>query len=62
MADISIQFAGFLDFGGFWIVLAIFFGFWAWSGNKTTPVCPRCHEMNRHNAIFCSQCGVRLRD
>jgi hypothetical protein len=62
MVDATFQLAGFLDFAGVFFVLAIFFGFWAWTGNKSMPVCPRCHEVNRHNAIYCSQCGRQLRD
>ena len=36
--------------------------FLATSARRTARRCPRCKEVNREVAIFCAQCGTRLRD
>ena len=36
--------------------------FLATSTRRTARRCPRCKEINRDAAIFCAQCGMRLRD
>ena len=35
--------------------------FLATSTRRTARRCPRCKEVNREAAIFCAQCGQRLR-
>lgn len=32
------------------------------STRRTARRCPRCKEVNRDGAIFCAQCGTRLRE
>jgi predicted amidophosphoribosyltransferase len=34
--------------------------FLAVSAPRGKPRCPKCHEHNRDNAIYCAQCGTRL--
>lgn len=49
------------DWDGFFVVGAVFLIF-ILSGccRRPTRQCPRCREVNREAAIFCSQCGARL--
>jgi rRNA maturation endonuclease Nob1 len=44
------------------IVVAIFAlsFFLALTARRPARRCPRCHEVNREQAIFCAQCGSRL--
>ncbi|UCE60723.1 MAG: zinc ribbon domain-containing protein [Phycisphaerales bacterium] len=36
--------------------------FLATSTRRSAKRCPRCQEVNREQAIFCAQCGTRLKE
>lgn len=44
------------------VVLVAVIVFLGTSTRRTARRCPRCKEVNRDGAIFCAQCGTRLRE
>ncbi len=46
-----------------WIILLIgVIAFLATSARRSRLRCSKCRELNRESAIFCAQCGTRLKD
>lgn len=56
--------ASFLGLDGkqiFVICLVAVIAFLATASRRSGRVCAKCHEHNRPQALFCAQCGQRLR-
>ena len=49
------------DIGFVWIVLVAVVVFLATFLRRSAHRCPHCKEINREAAIYCAQCGTRLR-
>lgn len=45
----------------FFICLIAVIAFLATASRRTGRVCTRCREHNRPQAVYCAQCGQRLR-
>lgn len=43
------------------IVVVAIIVFLLTSNRRSAPHCPRCKQVNRDHAIYCAQCGERLR-
>ena len=50
------------DDGFICVALVAVIVFLATSTRRTARRCPRCKEVNREAAVFCAQCGQRLRN
>jgi len=43
------------------IVVVAIIVFLLTSNRRSTPHCPHCKQVNRDHAVYCAQCGERLR-